>query len=194
MKATTSFQSAPNRADVAGLATYASLADVPGAVDLVVVFRTPPAVPAHVEEAAAKGAEAVWLPPGAWSQAADVAAKRHGLTPIKECCVMDEHRQLSQRSGHPGKWGVHVRRRKPVYEDNRKRPDDGGYRPNGGGGHVAGGGGRSVLDEKKMVTGTPSRRRDQSSRSRVDQLIARGQSELVGLVAREQKLERELRR
>jgi hypothetical protein len=52
-----------------------------------------------------------------------------------------------------------VRRRKPVYEDNRKRPDDSGYRPSGGGGHVAGGGGRSVLDEKKMVTGAPSRRR-----------------------------------
>jgi predicted CoA-binding protein len=148
----------PDRADVAGLATYASLADIPGTVDLVVVFRTPPAVPVHVEEAAAKDAEAVWLPPGAWSPAADAVAQRHGLTLIKECCVMEEHRQLSQRSGHPEKWGVHVRRRKPVYEDNRKRPDDSGYRPSGGGGHVAGGGGRSVLDEKKMVTGAPSRR------------------------------------
>jgi predicted CoA-binding protein len=48
----------PDRADVVGLATYASLADIPGAVDLVVLF------PAHVEEAAGKGAEAVWLPPG----------------------------------------------------------------------------------------------------------------------------------
>jgi predicted CoA-binding protein len=81
----------PDRSDVAGLAAYASLADIPGAVDLVVVFRTPGAVAAHVEEAAAKGAEAVWRPPGAWSPAADVAAQRHGLTVIKECCVMEEH-------------------------------------------------------------------------------------------------------
>jgi hypothetical protein len=112
-----------------------------------------------VEEAAVKGAEAVWLPPGAWSPAADLAARRHGLTLIKECCVMEEHRQLSERSGHPEKWGVHVRRRKRTYQDNRVRPEDRGYTASGGGGHVAGGGGRSVLDEKKMVTGAPSRRR-----------------------------------
>jgi predicted CoA-binding protein len=149
----------PDRADVAGLPAYASLADIPGAVDLVVVFRTPGAVEAHMEEAAAKGAEAVWLPPGAWSLAADGAAQQHGLTLIKECCVMEEHRQLSQRSGHPEKWGVHVRRRKPAYQDNRVRPEDRGYTASGGGGHVAGGGGRGVFDEKKMVTGAPSRRR-----------------------------------
>ena len=149
----------PDRSDVAGLAAYASLADIPGAVDLVVVFRSPSAVPAHVEQAAAKGVEAVWLPPGAWSPGADVAAQQHGLTLIKECCVMEEHRRLSQRSGHPERWGVHVRRRKPTYEDNRVRPEDRGYTASGGGGHVAGGGGRSVLDEKKMVTGAPSRRR-----------------------------------
>ena len=149
----------PDRSDVAGLTAYAGLADIPGAVDLVVVFRTPSAVPTHVEEAAAKGAEAVWLPPGAWSPAADAAAQQHGLTLIKECCVMEEHRRLSQRSGHPEKWGVHVRRRKPAYQDNRVRPEDSGYTASGGGGHVAGGGARSVLDEKKMVTGAPSRRR-----------------------------------
>jgi predicted CoA-binding protein len=149
----------PDRSDVAGLTTYACLGDVPGKVDLVVVFRTPSAVPSHLEEAAAKGAEAVWLPPGAWSPAADAAAQQHGLTLIKDSCVMEEHRHLSARSGHPEKWGVHVRRRKPAYEDNRVRPDDAGYTRGGGGGHVAGGGGRSVLDEKKMVAGAPSRRR-----------------------------------
>jgi predicted CoA-binding protein len=148
----------PDRAAVAGLAAYASLIDVPGAIDLVVVFRTPSAVPSHIEEAASKGAEAVWLPPGAWSAAADAAAQQHGLTLIKESCVMEEHRHLSSRSGHPERWGVHVRRRKSAYQDNRVRTDEGGYTPGGGGGRVAGGGGRSVLDEKKMLTGAPSRR------------------------------------
>jgi hypothetical protein len=73
-------------------------------------------------------------------------------------CIAEEHRHLWQPSGHPAKWGVHVRRRKPAYEDNRKRPDDAGYPPGGGGGHVAGGGVRAVVDEKKMVKGAPSRR------------------------------------
>ena len=65
---------------------------------------------------------------------------------------------MSQPAGHPKKWGVHVRRRKPLYEDNRQRPDDAGYVAEGGGGRKAGGGVRAVLDEKKMVKGAPSRR------------------------------------
>lgn len=148
-----------DRTEVAGLATYAALADVPGAVDLVVVYRTPSAVPAHIAEAAAKRVEVVWLPPGAWSPAADAAARRHGVTLVKDRCIMEEHRRLFGRSGHPRKWGVHLRRRKPTYEDNRVRHTASGYTPAGGGGHAAGGGGRSILDEKKMQAGAPSPRR-----------------------------------
>ncbi len=149
----------PDRARVSGLNTYAALRDVAGPVDLVVIFRRPDAVPAHIAEAAAKHAEAVWLQPGVWSRAADSAARRHGLTLIKDCCIEEEHRHLSQTTaGHPTKWGVHVRRRKPAYEDNRRRPEDGGYVAGGGGGHVAGGGVRAIADEKKMVKGAPSRR------------------------------------
>jgi predicted CoA-binding protein len=148
----------PDRREVAGLSTYATLADIAGPVDLVVIFRPPDAVVPHIEEAATKGAEAVWLPPGAWSPEAEAVAQQYSLTVIKERCIMEEHRHLSQRSGHPGKWGVHVGRRKRMYEDNRSRPNDRGYVPGGGGGHVAGGGVRSILDEKKMVKGAPSPR------------------------------------
>ena len=148
----------PDGGEVAGLPAFARLADVAGPIDLVVIFRRPEAVPAHIEEAAAKQAEAVWLPPGAWSREAEDAARRHGLTLVKELCIAEAHRHLSQQSGHPTKWGVHVRRRKPTCEDNRRRPEDAGYVVGGGGGHVAGGGVRSILDEKKMVKGAPSRR------------------------------------
>lgn len=148
-----------DRTEVAGLAAYATLAEVPGPIDLVVLYRTPSAVPAHIAEAAARQVEVVWLPPGVWSQAVDAAASEHGVTIIKERCIMEEHRRLAGQSGHPPRWGVHLRRRKPTYEDNRVRPEESGYSPAGGGGHAAGGGGRSVLDEKKMLTGSPSRRR-----------------------------------
>lgn len=148
----------PDRGEVAGLRAYATLADFGGPVDLVVIFRRAEAVPAHIDEAAARQAEVVWLPPGVWSRAAEAAAHRHGLTLVKGLCIAEEHRHLSQQSGHPTKWGVHVRRRKPTYEDNRRRPDDAGYVVGGGGGHVAGGGAHSILDEKKMVKGAPSRR------------------------------------
>jgi predicted CoA-binding protein len=149
----------PDGADVAGLRSYTSLADVPGAIDLVVMFRRPDAVPAHIDEAAARRVDAVWLQPGVWSEEADAAAHRHGLTLIKDVCIAEEHQHVSETSGHPTKWGVHVRRRKPTYEDNRRRPDDAGYVAGGGGGHTAGGGVRSIMREKKMVRGAPSRRR-----------------------------------
>jgi len=147
-----------DRAEVAGLPTYATLGAVAGPIDLVVIFRRPDAVSAHIGEAAAKHVETVWLPPGAWSREAEGAAQRYGLMLIKERCIAEEHRHLSQQSGHPSKWGVHVRQRKATYEDNRRRPDDAGYGAGGGGGHAAGGGVRSILDEKKMVKGAPSRR------------------------------------
>jgi len=148
----------PDGGDVAGVPTSSRLADVAGPVDIVVIFRRPEAVPSHIEEAAGKHVEAVWLQPGVWSLEAEQAAHRYGLTLVKEVCIAEEHRHVSQRSGHPGKWGVHVRQRKPTFEDNRRRPDDAGYVAKGGGGHVAGGGARSILDEKKMVKGAPSRR------------------------------------
>jgi predicted CoA-binding protein len=149
----------PDGGKIAGVGAYRRLADIPGSIDLVVIFRRPEAVPAHVEEAAAKHVDTVWLQPGCWSLDAERAAKRSGVTLVKESCVAEEHRHLAGPSGHPRKWGVHVSRRKAVYEDNRRRPDTAGYTAEGGGGHSAGGGVRSVLDEKKMVKGAPSRRR-----------------------------------
>jgi predicted CoA-binding protein len=148
----------PDGAGVAGLPAVATLVDVAGPIDLVVMFRRPEAVPAHIDEAAAKHVEVVWLQPGVWSRQAKAAADRHGMTVVKELCIAEEHRHVSQSAGHPTKWGVHVRRRKPMYEDNRRRPDNAGYVAEGGGGHAAGGGVRAILDEKKMVKGAPSRR------------------------------------
>lgn len=148
----------PDGAEVAGLPTFATLTDVVGPIDLVVIFRKPEAVPAHLDEAAAKHVDVVWLQPGVWSREAETAADRHGLTLVKELCIAEAHRHVSQPAGHPTKWGVHVRRRKPTYEDNRRRPDDAGYAAGGGGGHAAGGGVRAIVDEKKMLKGAPSRR------------------------------------
>jgi len=91
-----------------------------------VIFRRAAAVPEHIAEAAAKDVETAWLQPRVWSPEAEAAALRLGVTLIKDCCIAEVHRHVTQQSGHPGKWGVHV---------------------------------RSVLDEKKMVTGAPSRRR-----------------------------------
>jgi predicted CoA-binding protein len=146
----------PDRVSVAGLPTFSRLDDFGGAVDMVVIFRRPDAVVDHIREAAAKRAEAVWLPPGASSREAEDAARRHNLTLIKDRCIMEEHRHLADatgepRAGHPTKQGVHVRRHRHQTEEDQVSPPDPGYVEGGGGGHNAGGGKRSVLDEKKMT-------------------------------------------
>jgi hypothetical protein len=107
----------PDRAQVAGLPTYAQLGDFGGSVDLVVIYRRPDVVAGHIREAAEKGAAAVWLPPGTWSRAADAEAAQHELTIVKDRCPIEEHRHVAgalgeQRSGHPEKMAVHVRKRR----------------------------------------------------------------------------------
>lgn len=74
----------PDGISVGGLPTYAALAEVTGPIDLVVIFRRPEAVPRHIDEAAAKHVEVVWLQSGVWSAAAEIAAHRHALTLVKE--------------------------------------------------------------------------------------------------------------
>jgi predicted CoA-binding protein len=153
----------PDRVPVEGLPTFARLEDFGGPVDLVVIFRRPDAAVSHIGEAAAKRADVVWLPPGAWSREAEEEARRHDLALVKDRCIVEEHQHLFRAhgepgAGHPGKTGVHVSRRKRAFEDNRVHVEDQGYAAGGGGGHSAAGGVRAVLNEKKMVKGRPSPR------------------------------------
>jgi hypothetical protein len=106
-----------DRAAVSGLPTFASVDDFGGPVDMVVIFRRPDAVVAHIQQAVAKHANAVWLPPGAWSREAEKAARTHNLTFIKDRCIIEEHKHLAAAtgeptSGHPRKQGAHARRRR----------------------------------------------------------------------------------
>jgi predicted CoA-binding protein len=149
----------PDRVEVDGLPSYARLADVPGAVDIVVIFRNAAAVVQHIREAAAKRPDAIWLPPGVGSREADDEAATAGVTLVADACIKEEHRHGDRVPGHPRKLGVHLKRRKHEYQDNRKHPEKGGYVAGGGGGHAGGGGVRAALDEKKMVAGRPSPRR-----------------------------------
>ena len=143
----------PDRAAVSGLPTFASLDDFGGSLDMVVIFRRPDAVVAHIQQAVAKHADAVWLPPGAWSREAEQAARTHNLTFIKDRCIIEEHQHLvgaagEPTSGHPRKQGARAQRRRRRNQEEVSAPDS-GYVEGGGGGHKAGGGKHSVLDEKE---------------------------------------------
>jgi predicted CoA-binding protein len=71
---------------------YASLAEVPRPIDLVVVFRRSEAAPPHVEEAIAAGARGVWLQEGVTTRDGAARCAAAGIAYVEDRCVMVEHR------------------------------------------------------------------------------------------------------
>lgn len=81
--------------EVLGEPVYPSLRDIPVPVELVDIFRPPPAVPAIVEDAIAIGAKAIWMQTGIVHQAAAKQARRAGLAVVMDACMMQAHRRFS---------------------------------------------------------------------------------------------------
>ena len=81
----------PNHEQVLGQKCYASLADVPGEIDLVNVFRRPQFCADVTREAIAKGAKGVWLQAGIRNEEARKLAEEAGVDFVQDRCIMVEH-------------------------------------------------------------------------------------------------------
>ena len=81
----------PNEAEVFGDKAYASLADVPGKIDLVNIFRRSSEAGNAVDQAIAVGAQAVWLQEGVIDEAAAQRAQDAGLLVVMDRCWLKEH-------------------------------------------------------------------------------------------------------
>ena len=77
----------PAQTEVLGERAYAQLADLPGAPDLVDVFRNPDAVDAIVDQCIAIGAKRLWLQEGVVNAPAAERARAAGITVIMDRCV-----------------------------------------------------------------------------------------------------------
>jgi predicted CoA-binding protein len=79
---------------VHGAPVVGSLAEVPGPVDLVDVFRRSEAVPEIAAAAIAHGARTLWLQEGVVHEEAAAAARAAGLTVVQDRCIYKEWLRL----------------------------------------------------------------------------------------------------
>ncbi len=84
----------PALREVLGRPVFGALADVPGPVDIVNVFRRSDAVPPIVDEAIATGARAVWLQEDVVHPEAAARARAAGLTVVMDRCIYKEWLRL----------------------------------------------------------------------------------------------------
>jgi predicted CoA-binding protein len=83
----------PTADEVAGLRCYPTLreaVDATGPVDIVDVFRLPPACPQHAREAVEVGARCLWLQLGIASREAGLIAHEAGLAVVMNRCLAVE--------------------------------------------------------------------------------------------------------
>lgn len=87
----------PNETEVLGEPSYRSLAEVPGTIDLVDIFRNSDEAGPVVDEAIRLEIPAVWLQEGVVDYAAAQRALDAGLDVVMDRCLLKEHSWLDRR-------------------------------------------------------------------------------------------------
>jgi uncharacterized protein len=85
----------PRGGEILGMQTYPSLADLPGAPDIVDVFRRADQLPGVAREAVDAGAGAFWMQLGLHSDEAVEIAHSAGLDVVSNRCVKIEHARFN---------------------------------------------------------------------------------------------------
>ena len=86
----------PKATEILGERVYTGLREVPAelGVEIVDLFRPPPAVPPHIDEAIEIGAQVVWLQEGIVHDEAAQKALDAGLMVVQDRCMLKEHARL----------------------------------------------------------------------------------------------------
>lgn len=84
----------PRETAVLGERAYASLAEAPGPIDIVDVFRKPEDTPPIADEAVRIGAKALWLQDGISNEDAAMHATAGGLMVVMNQCIGATHTRL----------------------------------------------------------------------------------------------------
>jgi uncharacterized protein len=85
----------PNpRGPILGEEPYASVEEIPEAVDIVDVFRSSEKVMPTARDAVAAGAKVLWMQSGVVNEEAAAQAREHGLTVVMDRCIMVDYASL----------------------------------------------------------------------------------------------------
>lgn len=80
----------PEATEILGEKVYRKVADVPGEVDMVNVFRRPRDIDAHVDDILAKKPKSVWFQAGIRNDAAAERFAKAGIDVVQDRCLMVE--------------------------------------------------------------------------------------------------------
>jgi predicted CoA-binding protein len=86
----------PELTELFGSRVYRKVADVPGDVDIVDVFRRPTDIPPHVDDIIAKKPKAVWFQSGIVNNEAAEKFARAGIQVVQDRCLMVELRRIGR--------------------------------------------------------------------------------------------------
>jgi predicted CoA-binding protein len=87
----------PEATEILGRKVYRKLADVPGRIDMVNVFRRAQDVPPHLEDILAARPKSVWFQSGIRHDGVAEQLARAGIKVVQDRCLMVEHRALARR-------------------------------------------------------------------------------------------------
>lgn len=86
----------PECTEILGEKIYRKVAEIPGDVDMVDVFRRPKDIDAHVDDIIAKKPKSVWFQLGIRNDAAAEKFARAGIDVVQDKCLMVELRHLGK--------------------------------------------------------------------------------------------------
>ena len=84
----------PEAETILGQKTYQRVADVPGAIDIVDVFRRAEDIDAHLEDLLAAKPKAVWFQSGIRNDRAAERLARAGIKVVQDRCLMVDYRRM----------------------------------------------------------------------------------------------------
>ena len=86
----------PDATEVLGEKVYRKIAEVPGDVDMVNVFRRPADIDAHVDDIIAKKPKVVWFQLGIRNERAAERFARAGIEVVQDKCLLVELRRIGK--------------------------------------------------------------------------------------------------